>query len=1107
MSIRMFKSWICLCITTLCFLMAGEADVMAQNIHVRGTVRDTDKLPVAGVSVVVKGSAIGVITDADGHYSIDSCPKDAQLSFYFLGYKDLTVGVAGRAVVDVVLENDMTALEEVVVVGFGTQKKQNLTGAVSVVDSKDLNQRSVVSAANALQGLDPSVNITFGTGSPESAASIDIRGAVSINSGSPLIIVDGIETNLNAVNPNDIESISVLKDASASAVYGAKASAGVIIVSTKNGKSENGKAKIQYSGRFSIAQNTTSTDFITTGYDYVTMTNRFYNSYRGVDLWTYNEANGGLLKLLERKFDVTENPERPWTEIGSDNKYYYYGNFDWWNYFFSNTRPQHEHNVSISGGNDKVNYYASGRYLKQWGIFKIHPDTYESLSFRAKFTAQILPKLRYSANVYYNRSDMSYPGHNNYEQTIAAFHTQVSPTFVPFNPDGSLVHFNSQSSTGSPLGEGRAAHISADNSWNQKIVNTVTINNKLEWDIVKGLRATAAYGYKMRDPLNKYRNNVVTYSKEVDVFDTYTNNSIVNSYQENHYTERQGNLDAYLNYDGYLGKMGKHHLGATAGMQYIDYKYSTVQVKQMDVMREDMSSFAVADGEITVQQTINTLKTLGFFGRVNYDYDGKYLFEASARADGSSRFAKGSRWAFFPSFSAGWRISEEEFFNPLKPVWSNLKLRLSAGSLGNQQITGYYPYISEISTDNQFTYTFDDTGKAFYADVTDPVSSGLTWETVTTYNLGLDLGFFEDRLTISTDIYRRNTLNMLTSAMTLPDVYGASTPKENAADLRTDGYEIMVKWRDTFTLGSKPFSYSITGTLGDYVSTITRFYNPDKIISDYYEGKRLGEIWGFEVEGLFASDAEAAEYQARIDDSVVNKRIYDSKGVGENILKAGDVKYKDQLTIDTDGDGIPDKGDGIISKGAGTLADPGDRKIIGNTLPRYSYSFRFDLNWNNFDLSAFFQGVGKRNWYPASGQAAYTFWGPYAQPMVSFIHKDFESMCWSEDNTDAYFPRQRGYTAYGNGALGEVNDRYLQNVAYIRLKNLSIGYTVPFKKGFISKCRVGLSGENLFYWSPLLKNCKTVDPEITLSSSTKDKNSGVGYYYPRTFSIHLDITF
>ena len=1099
------KTWVILCLSAIFFLFGIEAK--AENIRVQGTVYDADKLPVVGVSVVVKGTKIGVITDMDGRYSIDSCPSDATLSFYFLGYKDKSEKVAGRSVVDVVLEFDTTTLDEVVVVGFGTQKKQNLTGAVSVVDSKELSQRPVVSAANALQGLDPSVNITFGTGSPESTANINIRGAVSINSGSPLIIVDGIETNLNAVNPNDIESISILKDASASAVYGAKASAGVIIVTTKTGKSEKGKAKINYSGRFSVAQNTTSTDFITTGYDYVTLTNRFYNSYRGVDLWTYTEDNGGLFKLLARKNDVSENPERPWVEIGSDNKYYYYGNFDWWNYLFNSTRPQHEHNVSISGGNDKVNYYASGRFLKQWGVFKINPDTYESLSFRAKFTAQILPKVRYTANVYYNRSDMSYAGQHEYENTIAAMHTQVSPTFVPFNPDGSLVHYNNQSTTGSPLGEGRTAHLSANNSWNQKIVSTVTINNKMEWDILKDLRATVAYGYKMRNPLNKYRNNELTYSKEVDVFETYTNASILNIYHENHYTESQGNLDAYLNYDSYLGKMGKHHLGATAGMQFIDYRYSTLVVNQADVMREDLSSFAVADGKISVSQTINTLATLGFFGRVNYDYDGRYLFEASARADGSSRFAPGSRWALFPSFSAGWRVSEEDFFSPVKPVMSNLKLRLSAGSLGNQQITGYYPYISEVTTNSQMTYTFDDGEKAYYAKVTDPVSSGLTWETVTTYNLGFDFGFLSDRLTLGADFYIRDTKNMLTSSMTLPDVYGASTPKENAADLRSKGYEIMIKWSDSFQLGSKPFNYAITGTLGDYTTTITRFYNPDKLISDYYVGKRLGEIWGFEVEGLFASDEEAAEYQARIDDTVVNQRVYDSKGYGEAYLRAGDVKYKDQLTVDTDGDGKPDAGDGVISKGAGTLADPGDRKVIGNTLPRYSYSFRFDLNWNNFDLSAFFQGVGKRDWYPASGQSAYTFWGPYAQPMVSFIHKDFESMCWSEDNTDAYFPRQRGYAAYGNGALGEVNDRYLQNVAYIRLKNLSVGYTVPFKKGFISKCRIGLSGENLFYWSPLLKYCKTVDPEIALSSSTKVSNSGVGYYYPRTFSVHVDITF
>lgn len=388
------------------------------------------------------------------------------------------------------------------------------------------------------------------------------------------------------------------------------------------------------------------------------------------------------------------------------------------------------------------------------------------------------------------------------------------------------------------------------------------------------------------------------------------------------------------------------------------------------------------------------------------------------------------------------------------------------------------------------SYTFDGLNKAYYASVSSPLSSSLTWETVSTYNWGLDLGFLDSKLTLTADIYIRDTKDMLTHSITLPSVFGATTPKENCADLRTNGWELYIGWQDKFNLAGKPFHYNVSATIGDYKSKITKFNNPDKLISDYYEGMTLGEIWGYKVAGLFATDEEAAAYQAKINDKAVNGRVYSSKK--DNHLMAGDVKFMD---LD---------GDNVISEGSGTVADPGDKRIIGNSLPRYSYSFRLGADWNGIDFNAFFQGVGKRNWYPTT--YAYDFWGPYSFPSLSFIHKDFTDNVWSEDNQGAYFPRPRGYASYSGGTLGVANDRYLQNAAYLRLKNLTVGYTIPISKKIINSLRVYFTAENLFYWSPLKKYCKTVDPEMIYASSY-NSGSGVGYSYSKSFSFGLDIKF
>lgn len=1064
---------------------------------IRGIVTDSTGEPLIGASLMVAGTTQGFLTDLDGNYELAGVSFPAKIIVSYIGYADTEIEMTGKEPVpfNIMLDDSQNVLDDVVVIGYGTQKRANLSGAVGTISGKDLNARPVVSAANALQGADPSVNITFGTGSPESGYNINIRGTLSLNSGSPLILADGVEVSLSQINPNDIESVTVLKDASTCAIYGAKASAGVVLITTKAGK-RGDNARVQYNGRFGWQTNTTSTDFIRTGYDHVMIVNEFMNnsSDSTKDIFRFTEENGGLQKLYERRNDLTEHPDRPWVEIADDGKYYYYGNFDWYGHFYNRVRPQQEHNVSVSGGSDKISYYASGRYLSQDGMFKIQQDKYTNYSFRAKFSAQMYKWLKYSANIAYDASTYSYGGYHSYEGTIHALQSNICAAFVPYNPDGTLVHYVNQLGKNSPLGAGRAAHMAAGTGTNSKSKKYLTISNQVDIKPFKGFTITAVYDYRFRDILNKYRNNTFQYSRTQGKMEDFTSGSVANTYQEINSNYAGNNLNVYGTYDN---SWNGHNFKFTAGGQYETYRSVELDVSNTDLTNDDLSTFAAATGIPVVTQDITAYKTLGFFARANYDYKGRYIIEASARGDGSSRFAPGHRWAFFPSASAAWTISEEEFFAPAKGVVDNMKLRFSAGSLGNQQVSNY-AWIETITGNKTNGYTFDYVEEGKYSSISAPISDGLTWETVTTYDLGLDLSFFDTRLNFTVDGYIRDTKNMLTTSLTLPDVFGASTPKANCADLRTKGWELTVSWNDSFNLLGKPFNYNVGATIGDYVTHITKYHNPDGLISEHYVGKKLGDIWGYHVEGLFKTDREAAEYQAAINDEAVNKRVYQCTGPYGNYLRAGDVRFAD---LD---------GDGKISEGSGTLDDHGDKIIIGNTNPRYNYSFRFGFNWMGLDVSAFFQGVGHRDWYPVAGQSSYDFWGPYAFPPTSFIHTEFYDNVWTETNRNAYFPRARGYNAYANGSLGTTNDRYLQNLAYLRFKNLTVGYTVPkgwTRKAKIEQIRVYFSGENLCYWSPIKKYTQTMDPELAGSSGTATANAGVGYAYPRTFSVGIDIQF
>ena len=697
---------------------------------VTGNITDDSGEAIIGATVMVKGTTNATVTDFDGNFVLSDVPENAEISISYIGFQPIILKASDQRLAKVVLHEDSKALSEVVVVGYGTQKRANLTGAVATISSEDIGNRPVTTSAGALQGADPSVNLTFNSGSLDSDYSVDIRGVASINGGTPLVLADGMEVSLNQINPNDIESISILKDASASSIYGAKASSGVILITTKKGKDMQGKATITYNGRIGWKRNTTSTDFIDNGYDYVSLVNKFYQSYNNKQWLSYDDE--GMQMLLDRKNDKTEDPARPWVMTDNRGRYMYYANFDWYNYLFRQSRPENEHNVSVTGGNDKVNYFVSGRLLNQDGIFKIYHDKYHNYSFRGKLSAKLNKLLTYTGNVNFNTTEYKYAGFKNEQQTLYFLSYNLYPNVVPRNPDGTIVQYINQMTGNSPLGGGHAGFLTANEARNKRTDKDFVLTNQLDIEVNKDLIFTFSYAYKDRNRIRNYRNMPFDYSRQEGVIQNFTSGTIKDYYQETHINIRDHNLNIYGTYQHTWNK--QHNFKAVGGMQYEDYRSNDLSVTKNNLLSKDLASMSIATGETVTSQEINAFRTLGYFGRVNYDYMGKYLVELSGRWDGTSRFASNDRWGFFPSASFGWRISDEKFFEPLHSFWDNAKLRFSLGSLGNQQVDTY-AYFDEISTDNSMNYTFDGLNKAYYANVSNPKSASLTWETISTYNI------------------------------------------------------------------------------------------------------------------------------------------------------------------------------------------------------------------------------------------------------------------------------------------------------------------------------------------------------------------------------------
>ncbi|QEH41225.1 TonB-dependent receptor [Chitinophaga sp. XS-30] len=1050
--------------------------VSAADHRVTGRVTGANGEGLPGVSVAVKGTRTGTQTDVNGNYTINVPDEAAVLVFSYIGFLSQEIKPGRQSTLNVQLAPDTKSLDAVVVVGYGTQKKVNLTGAVDQVGPEAFQNRPVPNMAQGLVGMVPNLNLTMLDGKPTQSPSFNIRGTTSIGQGgSALVLIDGVEGDPRVLNPNDIESISVLKDAASASIYGARAAFGVVLITTKTAKA--GKTNISYSANYAIKSPTEVPDNITESYPWA-------KSFS--DAWSNWNDNGNTPTAINKTISFSpaylaeikrrwEDPSLPRVEVDPNSgAYEYYYSTDWYKELYKKNFGAHDHNLSVSGGSEKATFYLSGRYNGQDGLFRYNSDNYNMYNLRAKGSMQVTPWLLVENNTEYSVQKYHQPlnvgeGSGIYRNIADEGH----PLAPLLNPDGTLSF-----SAAYTVGDYYIGRNAIDNT-QRFLRNRINAKASLLED---KLTVRADVTFQSNDIASQQNRVQVPYSRAEGVIGHTGTNT--NDLQERRRTTNYLATNFYADYVKSFS--GGHNFTFLAGFNYEQSAYTNLTVQRNGIVYADADDINLALGQ-SIATTGGNQKwgIAGGFYRLNYNFRERYLLEVNGRYDGSSKFPTDQQWAFFPSVSAGWRVSEEPFWNVSPKVLSNVKLRASYGSLGNGNIG---PYSFNEKFDIRQSGRIINGIRPQFTDQPDVVPNGLTWETSTTANLGLDFSSLNNRLTFMGDVYRRWTKDMFTKGPTVPEVFGTAVPKGNYADLETTGWELSVNWSDQFAMASKPFRYGVRFTLADSWAIITKYNNPDKDLNDHYEGKRVGEIWGYQVEGLFRSADEITRSpsQANIPNTSSRKNY------------PGDLKFKN---LD---------GDNVIYQGLNRVGDSGDKTIIGNSSARYTYGLNLSGDWNGIFLSAFFQGVMKQDWYPS---AEARFWGQYNRPYNAYPSWHEDNMFREElGNFDAYLPRLVGYVAQGSGrALQVANDRFLQNAAYIRLRNLQIGYTLPQR--LVSKIRardlkVYVSGENLWTWSPIYK--WTRDTDVTsIYGSDRDLSggtSGDGYNYPMLKAVSIGLT-
>lgn len=1082
-------------IISLSLLLSTVA--LAQRV-VKGVVSDENGDPLPGAFVLVSGTSSGTSTDIAGNYSI-SVPSGKMLEFSCIGYVQQILDPGKLSVLNVTLKEDTLMLEETVVVGYGTQRKVDLTGAVDQITSDVFVSRPNANVTQMLEGAVPNLNISLADGKPIRTADFNIRGVTSIGQGgSALILVDGVEGDPSMLNPDDIASVSVLKDAASAAIYGSRAPYGVVLITTKN--AQKGRPQVTYSNNLTFSSPVVKPDYVTDGLTWATMMCEGWFNYNG-NLPTHMNLimpfSLAWLNEYRLRHDTgntgTVISDGSWRVDAGDFAYFPEGT-DWFGILYKDNAFGQTHNLSLSGSANKFDYYISGRIYHFSGLYNSDTNTDKCLTenMRVKVGYQAFPWLKITNNFE--------QGHRKYNNPIVAsgsagniwanINSQAVVCMPFYNPDGTMTPAAANTVGGFLYGASTNVYE------NDYVKNTVGLNASF---FDNALTVNADATYKWTNSNGFTRKYPDAYSPRPGVMESKS--GVVSSFTEDRNIIKYLSVNAYADY---TKKIKKHYFKAMLGYNYEQRSSDKIHVYNTDLLSEVVENinltFGTDDKRIT--GTWAQWRSVGIFSRINYSYDDRYLVQFNGRYDGSSKFPAHSRWAFFPSVSAGWRISEEPFVknNVSKKVISNIKARFSYGSLGNSNISEYYYDESfGFGTSRLLNGT-----KYRQTSAPDPIPDNLTWEKSQTIDVGVDLGFLDDRLTLSADWYTRKTDDMFAAGPTIQSVYGADAPEGNYASLTTRGCELTIVWKDRFKLASKPFNYTIKATFADNVSKIDKYNNETgyiggRNIPEYYSGMVIGELWGFVTNELwqYQEDIDAAEAVAR----AAGAERYD---IINQFSKDYSIHPGDPKIEDLDGNGYIDRGDQ-------TLSNPGDRTIIGNSSPRFTYSFNLGFDWNNFYASIFFQGVGKQDFITEGDSGM--IWGQYNRA-YNQIPKWVLGNYWTEENRDAWLPRYASGANPLAGTSRRGNSRYMLDVSYIRLKNVQIGYNFPekwIKPLRLTRASIFFSGENLWDWSPMYKYIKGTVDVLALGQDPEnhDTTAGTGGCYPvlKSYSFGINLTF
>ena len=1054
------------------------------QVRITGSVMDEAGNPVIGASVQIKGTSQGTITDIDGKFFL-TASENSVLVVSYVGMHTQELPVS--EVMRITLLPDTELLEEVVVVGYGTQRRENLTGAVSSVNVEDaVASRPVTDIAKALQGISPGLTITNNLGGIGTESTIRLRGSIgSINATSgtsPLILVDGVEVpSLNLINPSDIQSISILKDAASSSIYGTRAAWGVILITTKQG--QEGAPRVSYSNNFAWNTPTRMPELMSTvdNAEYILKVIRRTEPDRQVVSnigYSVDELAIEKMRDWEAQYGGMSQSELGEMQLGRDfeirdGKTFFYRSFDPLEMFTKKWTPQQNHDFSISGGGKNTAYNIGLGYLNQSGVMKINTDKYERYNVTTSTTTKIKDWWKVRTNVMFTRTNTSEPYRYTSGQYDAWFYLMRWPKWYPYSTyEGKDFR--------SSVTDLKQANRESTN------INYVRANIGTELIPIENLSINIDYTYGLWNQYQKRNGGeVIAYNMFAtaplsDYSSLYgaSNNRAV---QSSRYT-MNNIFKAYATYT--LQLQEKHNFKFIAGVDAETREALGHYSERRGLIDTNMPEIALATGDqyVTGVAFHNDFAAAGVFGRINYDFMGKYLIEANARYDGSSRFPAGKKWALFPSVSAGWRISEEGFMNWAAPSLSNLKIRGSWGSIGNQDVASN-SFISKMSSGNSGWVM--NKINVLYLGAPSVLSPDLTWERVTTFDIGIDAGLFNNKLNFVFDWYKRITSDMHTAGEALPSTFGASAPMINFGELTATGIEFGVNYQHQF---ANDLQMSLSASISNVNEEITKYNEGANNIYANYKGRELGEIWGYETDRLFqASDFNA---DGSLKEGIPSQSLFET---GSFKFGPGDIKYKDL------------NGDGKISYGANSLEDHGDLKVIGNSLPKIEYNFAIDLAYKNFDLRAFFQGVGSRDYWAYGSVAIPTGGSGFADG--SFVHfLDY----WTPENTDALYPNPSNNAWISNGGNFLRQTRFLQNMAYLRLKNLTFGYTLPsvwLQAIKFQSIRVYLSGENLFEFD---KMTIPVDPESTDYKTGYGSGSwsfGRSYPFSRTLSAGIQVNF